>query len=154
MSELPSGTIRAHATRMKPGEDLVTSMENAAASAMKTSKSESAFVLSAVGSVESVTLRMANACLVGQEEQSTQNEIKKWEERMEVVSLVGTFSQNGKHIHMSVSDATGKVFGGHLVAGRIFTTLELVLGTIENVRFSREIDDSTGYKELSVQKST
>jgi predicted DNA-binding protein with PD1-like motif len=152
MEDLPTGAIQAHAIRLRPGEDLVQAMENAAAKAMATSQTSSAFVLSAVGSVESLTLRMASACRTG-DGNSTVNDIQQWEERMEIVSLVGTFASNGKHLHMSVSDAKGQVRGGHLVSGRVFTTLELVLGTIQNVRFDREMDESTGYKELAVRTS-
>ena len=50
----------------------------------------------------------------------------------------------------SVSDASGKVWGGHVISGRIFTTLELVLGTIEGVGFRRRVDSRTGYRELVV----
>lgn len=52
---------------------------------------------------------------------------------------------------MSVADANGRTFGGHLIGARVYTTLELVLGTIQNVRFHRENDESTGYSELTVQ---
>jgi predicted DNA-binding protein with PD1-like motif len=152
MENVVSGPIQAHAVRLLPGEDLVEAMEKAAAQAMSRSQSESAFVLSVVGSLESVTLRMASACRKD-ETSSPPNEIKQWDERMEVVSLVGTFSPNGKHLHMSVSDAEGDVRGGHLISGRVFTTLELILGTIENVVFDRIVDESTGYRELVVRPS-
>jgi predicted DNA-binding protein with PD1-like motif len=152
MSNLVSGVMKAHACRLSPGEDLVPALENAAAQAMLASKCSSAFVMSAVGSLDGVTLRMANASRMDGEN-TTQNEILKWEERFEIVSLIGTFSSTGKHLHMSVSDASGTVKGGHLMSGRIFTTLELVLGTIENVSFKREVDPATGYRELVVQQS-
>ena len=53
---------------------------------------------------------------------------------------------------MSVSDSEGTVIGGHVISGRVFTTLELVLGTIQGVTFVREIDEQTGYLELTVRK--
>jgi hypothetical protein len=53
----------------------------------------------------------------------------------------------------SVSDAKGNVWGGHLISGTIFTTLELVLGVIQNVEFSRAMDSNTGYNELVVNSS-
>mmetsp|Transcript_110377 Transcript_110377/g.165169 ORF Transcript_110377/g.165169 Transcript_110377/m.165169 type:complete len:155 (-) Transcript_110377:176-640(-) len=152
MSNLASGVMKAHACRLRPGEDLVPALENAAAEAMSAAKCSSAFVMSAVGSLDGVELRMANASRVDCEN-TTQNDVLKWEERFEIVSLVGTFASTGKHLHMSVSDATGAVKGGHLVSGKIFTTLELVLGTIENVSFNREMDPSTGYQELVVHQS-
>eukprot|EP00536_Pseudo-nitzschia_multiseries_P013415 jgi/Psemu1/211613/e_gw1.573.6.1 len=143
----PSGVVVAHPIRLKPGEDLVSSMEKAAISAMRTSGTTSAFVLTAVGSLESVALRMANSC---NSDGIFVNQVKEWKERLEIVSLVGTFSREGKHLHMSVSDGRGNVFGGHLMSGRIFTTLELVIGVIIGVDFSRVQDAATGYNELVV----
>ena len=146
-STVPSGLVIAHPIRLHKGEDLVSSMEKAAMSAMEKSGTSSSFVLTAVGSLESVTLRMANA---SNADGVFVNEVKEWKERLEVVSLVGTFSRDGKHLHMSVSDGEGNVFGGHVMSGTIFTTLELVIGVILNVDFSRVQDITTGYKELLV----
>jgi len=143
----PSGVVIAHPIRLRKGDDLVPSMEKAAMSAMQTSGTSSSFVLTAVGSLESVTLRMANA---SNADGVFVNEVKEWNERLEVVSLVGTFSREGKHLHMSVSDGKGDVFGGHVMSGKIFTTLELVIGVILDVDFSRVEDPNTGYKELVV----
>ena len=55
-------------------------------------------------------------------------------------------------MHISLSDAEGKTVGGHLIDGTIFTTCEIVLGTANNVQFSRIMDDSTGYNELEVRQ--
>mmetsp|Transcript_31097 Transcript_31097/g.73299 ORF Transcript_31097/g.73299 Transcript_31097/m.73299 type:complete len:154 (+) Transcript_31097:219-680(+) len=146
-SSQPSGLVVAHPIRLKPGEDLVSSIEQAAMSAMRKSGTSSSFVLTAVGSLDSLTLRMANAC---NSDGIFVNEVKEWNERLEIVSLVGTFSSDGKHLHMSVSDGDGNVFGGHLMSGKVFTTLELVIGVIIDVDFSRIQDPATGYKELVV----
>lgn len=37
------------------------------------------------------------------------------------------------------------------MGGKVFTTLELVLGTLPGVSFTREIDSATGYDELVVR---
>ncbi len=151
MNSVHSGPVQAHAIRIPAGEDLVSNLSRAASEAMTNSGSQSAFVMTAVGSLEAVTLRMANACKPGASLENASNEIKEWAERLEIVSLTGTFSKDGqKHLHMSVSDKTGTVFGGHVMEGKIFTTLELVLGTISNVAFTREIDEKTGFDELVV----
>lgn len=146
-SSRPSGLTIAHPIRLHKGDDLVSSMEKAAISAMEKSGTSSAFVLTAVGSLDSVALRMASA---SNTDGVFVNDVKEWNERLEVVSLVGTFSRDGKHLHMSVSDGNGNVFGGHVMSGRIFTTLELVIGVILDVDFSRVQDPTTGYKELVV----
>lgn len=143
-----SGMVIAHPVRLCKGDDLVSSMQQAAFSAMEKSGTSSAFVLTAVGSLECVTLRMANASNANGD---FVNEVREWRERLEIVSLVGTFSKEGKHLHMSVSDGKGNVFGGHVMSGTIFTTLELVIGVIRDVEFSREQDPATGYKELVVK---
>ena len=57
MEHLPSGPIQGHAIRLGPGEDLVQGMLDAASKSMSASQTQSAFVLSAVGSVESLELR-------------------------------------------------------------------------------------------------
>ena len=99
---------------------------------------DAACVISCVGSLERATLRMAGG---------TDTKIF-WGAR-EIVSLVGTLSQYGCHLHVSLSDNEGQVIGGHLMDGSpINTTAEVVLGLIDGVIFTREADQRTGYKEL------
>jgi predicted DNA-binding protein with PD1-like motif len=129
---MASGGVIAHAVRINAGEDLVSSMKKAAMSAMEKSSTSSAFVMTAVGSLECVTLRMSNYT---KDDGSSTNDIKEWKQRLEIISLVGTFDPDGFHLHMSVSDKNGNVFGGHLMAGTIFTTLEIVIGVIEKCKF-------------------
>ncbi|CAJ1961099.1 unnamed protein product [Cylindrotheca closterium] len=148
----PYGAVVAHPIRLKPGEDFVSAIENAASQAMSISSSSSAFVMTAVGSLDKVSLRMANASRSDGGNTLPSNEIRNWNERMEVVSLVGTLSSSGKHLHMSLSDKNGTVVGGHVMSGQVFTTMEIVLGTIKGVVFKREVDEATGYRELVVEK--
>lgn len=148
MTSLCSGPLTAHAVRLDPGADLVSALQTSARQAMTSTNTLSAFVLTAVGSLSQVTLRMANATSGDHEDLNT------WNERLEIVSLVGTFSaDSSKHLHMTVADAKGRAFGGHLVQGTVFTTLELVLGTIGCVKFERTLDDRTGYRELVVSQT-
>jgi predicted DNA-binding protein with PD1-like motif len=108
----------------------------------------SAFVITAVGSLKDVTLRLANASRTDGG-QNDANDIKRYMRRFEIVSLTGTFSRNdGCHIHISLADAEGNTIGGHLVDGVVFTTCEVVLGTADGVEFLREMDRETGYREL------
>lgn len=160
---IPHGAVIAHPIRLHPGDDLVSAIEHAASEAMLTSNSSSAFIMAAVGSLEKASLRMANASRTdvaggsissSSSSSSSSNEIRNWEERMEVVSLVGTLSSSGKHLHMSLSDKNGSVVGGHVVSGKVFTTMEIVIGTIQGVGFKREMDAKTGYRELVVEKKT
>ena len=48
---------------------------------------------------------------------------------------------------------TGKTIGGHLSDGCIInTTCELIILELPNYTFTREMDDSTGYKELVIKE--
>ena len=65
--------------------------------------------------------------------------------------MVGTISDGG-HLHTSVSDEDGNVFGGHVIGNmNVHTTAEIMIGECTGAIFSREQDERTGYKELIVQ---
>ena len=109
-----------------------------------TNNIEAGFILTAVGSLQQATIRFAN-----------QNESHVLLGKFEIVSLVGTLSVNGIHLHISISDSQGITRGGHLVDGcLIYTTAEIVIGESKDLIFSREVDKQTGYLELAIyQKS-
>ena len=99
-------------------------------------------MLTGVGSLTDVTLRLAN-----QEGPTT------YRGHFEIVSLVGTLSVNGSHLHLSVSDSTGRTIGGHLLDGcKIYTTAELLIGVMPSLAYVREPDPTFGYRELMVRK--
>jgi predicted DNA-binding protein with PD1-like motif len=147
----PSGPITAHCFRLHPNDALMPSLKQAASiilSRIPENTGGSAFVITAVGSLKDVTLRLANASRTDGDENGG-NDIKRYMRRFEIVSLTGTFSRNdGCHIHISLADAEGNTIGGHLVDGVVFTTCEVVLGTADGVEFVREMDRETGYREL------
>jgi predicted DNA-binding protein with PD1-like motif len=98
-------------------------------------------ILSAVGSLASVTLRMAGA-----------KDQRTWEEELEIVSITGTVSATDCHIHLAVSREDGSVVGGHLSPGAIVrTTAEITIQKLDTIRFDREPDPETGYDELVVR---
>lgn len=131
-----SGRCTAHALRVGEDADLVETILSSARKAMAFTNSNSAFIMTAVGSLKEVSLRMASAsCEDGKKTTS----IRTWNENVEIVSLVGTITNDNKHLHMTISKADGSTAGGHVVSGKIYTTLELVLGTIEGVSFKREM---------------
>lgn len=129
---------RFHAFRLQPGQDLKQElMAYARAHHLK-----AGFVATCVGSLTDVSLRLAN-----------QPESTRWQGHFEIVSLTGTLTDSACHMHLSVSDSTGGTFGGHLMDGnRIYTTAEIVLGELEDVQFSREVDATYGYPELKVER--
>ena len=126
-----------HALRLVRGQDLKLSIQEY----VLEKGIDAACILSAVGSVDHLKLRMAKAV-----------EIREYDDDFEIVSVTGTVARGKSHIHMSFSDDRGNVVGGHLVNGTIInTTCEVVLMEIENYDFSREFDENTGYNELVIR---
>jgi uncharacterized protein len=124
--------------RLRPGQDLKAELDKL----VTTHQIGAGLVLTGVGSLTDVSLRLAN-----------QDGATAYKGHFEIVSLVGTLSTNGSHLHLSVSDSTGRTIGGHLMPGnRIYTTAELVLGILPDVVYSREPDPAFGYRELVIRK--
>jgi predicted DNA-binding protein with PD1-like motif len=123
--------------RLRPGDDLRLALE----AWMAQQPERAGCVISAVGSLTVVQLRLAGAA------QST-----AIQGDLEILSLAGTLSPDGAHLHLAIADASGAVLGGHLCNGsRVRTTAELVLGLLPDWQFSRELDGSTGYAELQIR---
>ena len=71
----------------------------------------------------------------------------------EIVSLSGTFSEQGMHVHISVCDQELHTFGDHLTSGCIVnTTAEVVLLHLDQWRLTRTLDPATGYDELNAER--
>lgn len=129
--------------RLKPSADLKTSIEEI----IKRDAVQAGFIVSCVGGLTQATVRMAGA-------QPHAQDIRTYEGNFEIVSLVGTVSVNGVHLHMSFSDKEGIVRGGHLKEGTIIhPTAEIVIGIEESVVFTREYDQETGFDELVVSSA-
>ena len=129
--------MKIFALRLKPNQDLKESLKNFVTS----NNIDAGFILTTVGSLKQATLRFAN-----------QNDSKVLQDKFEIVSLVGTLSTHGIHLHISISDKDGKTIGGHLEKGcLIYTTAEIVIGVSEDFIFVRTVDENTGYKELEIQ---
>mgnify|MGYP003378102535 FL=1 len=123
-----------HAIRLKRNEDLKKAIENYCLF----EHINTAVILSGVGCLSKLHIRLAKAV--------SKLEI---EDDFEIVSLNGTISNGQAHIHIAASDARAKTYGGHLLEGCLVnTTVELVLGELENFRPRREYDEGTGYDEI------
>ena len=130
--------MQAYTFRLKPGQDLFEEIEAVAAE----KNIEAGCVLSTVGSLTHATLRLAN-----------REYYSEYDGHFEIVSMTGTVSIHGSHLHISISDGDGKTIGGHLVPGcKIYTTAEMVLGIFEDVVYKREFAEDSGYDELVVYK--
>lgn len=129
-----------YAFRLKPGSDLKKSIQDFIIEKNITA----GWINTCVGSLTTYNIRFAN-----QPNTSSANG------HFEIVSLTGTLSVNGSHIHIGVSDSTGTTFGGHLSDGNIiYTTAEIVIGTSNQFNFTREKDGTTEWEELQVHEVT
>ena len=122
--------------RLQPGDDLRRSLEAWTGAQQK----QAGCVISAVGSLSLAQLRLAGA---------TQATAIRGE--LEILSLSGTLSLDGAHLHIAVAGSSGTVIGGHLCPGSLVrTTAELVIGLLPEWRFRRELDPVTGHAELRI----
>ena len=131
--------MKLHAFRCTKGMDLKQSIIDY----QKQNNIISGCVLSCVGCLYQARIRVAG----GQRIEDITNDY-------EIVSLTGTLSENGVHLHISLSDEKMVTIGGHLCDGCLVnTTAEIVLLEMnDEYQFTREYDESTGYKELVVNK--
>lgn len=126
-----------HCFRLTRGQDLYAQID----SYVKDHHIAAGVVLSAVGCVYRWRLRDATGVRV-----------RSGDEEAEIVSLMGTVSESGCHLHASFAREDMSVFGGHLLTGCLVnTTAEIVISSLEDVTFSREPDEHTGYDELAIK---
>jgi predicted DNA-binding protein with PD1-like motif len=119
--------MRVHALRLAPGSDLKAELERLT----RERAIAAGFVLTAVGSLSRARLRMPTG-------PGEPDLFRTWEEPLELVSLAGTLSPDGLHLHAVLSRADGACGGGHLVVGcEVRTTAELVIGEADDLAFRR-----------------
>eukprot|EP00298_Acanthocystis_sp_HF-20_P001808 c12246_g1_i1.p1 GENE.c12246_g1_i1~~c12246_g1_i1.p1 ORF type:complete len:175 (+),score=89.63 c12246_g1_i1:43-567(+) len=134
--------IKAYAFRAGPGEELHSKIVEF----VKENNIRAGFIMTCVGSLVTARIRLANADV------NHPNEIIFLENKHEIVSLVGTISPTGGHLHISLSDAEGKMVGGHVMGDcKIFTTAEVVIGDCSQLLFNRKFDERTGFPELCIE---
>ena len=131
--------MKVHCYRLEPNDDLKSKL----AQICSEKNLQAACIVSSVGSLKKLKLRLANS-----------KTFLEKNENFEIISLNGTISVHGIHLHASVSDEQGRVFGGHLMDQNfIYTTCELVILELPGVSFTREMDKATGFKELRINKA-
>ncbi len=120
------------ALRLNPGDDLRGALEAAG---------RTGFVVAGIGSLGGAQLRFAGepgpTALGGP---------------LEILTLSGSLTPDGAHLHVSVADASGRVFGGHVCAGcEVRTTAELLVALLPAGALARAFDVATGHAELQVR---
>ena len=129
----------SYAIRLKPGDDLKKSIQ----AFVDAKQIGAGWIASCAGSLTDYHIRFANMPTGS-----------KGAGHFEIVSLSGTLSTNGSHLHISVSDRTGKTIGGHLLGDCIvYTTAEIVIQSTPTLLFTREKDGTTEWAELQIKEN-
>lgn len=127
-----------HCFRLHRGDDLLGSIDRY----VRVHRIHAGVILSGVGCVYRWQLRDAGGV-----------RIRCGTEDAEIVSLTGTVSDSGSHLHISLSREDLSTFGGHLTEGCLVnTTAEIVLLELEDTVFTREPDPDSGYDELVISE--
>lgn len=129
----------SHAIRLKPGDDLKLSIQRF----VDANEITAGWLASCAGSLTEYRIRFAHT--------PTGN---TGSGHFEIVSLSGTLSTNGSHLHISISDSTGQTIGGHLLDGCIvYTTAEIIIQSTAAFLFTREKDGTTQWAELQIKNN-
>lgn len=133
---MPINPTISSAIRLKPGADLKKSIQDF----VNANQINAGWIATCVGSLTDYQIRFANT--------PTGN---KGSGHFEIVSLTGTLSVDGCHVHISISDGTGKTIGGHLLDGCIvYTTAEIIIQSTSAMTFTRSKDGTTPWAELQI----
>ncbi|EBM6493639.1 DUF296 domain-containing protein [Salmonella enterica] len=131
-----ASTARFYALRLLPGQEVFSQLH----AFVQQNQLRAAWIAGCTGSLTDVALRYA-----GQEAATSLTGT------FEVISLNGTLELTGEHLHLAVSDPYGVMLGGHMMPGcTVRTTLELVIGELPALTFSRQPCAISGYDELHI----
>lgn len=124
--------------RLPPGADLRAALQ----AALVDRRAQAGFVVAGIGSLRPARLRLAGA-----------DAEFVVDDDSEILTLSGTLSPDGPHLHLSVADAQGRVHGGHALPGCVVrTTAELLIAWLDGWAFARVRDEATGYAELVARR--
>jgi predicted DNA-binding protein with PD1-like motif len=124
--------------RLEPGSDLKRELQ----ALVRRERLTAAWVMSCVGSLSQITLRLADIHTASGE--------------FEIISAAGTLSANGVHAHLAVADPAGAMTGGHVMSGCVVAaegSVEIIVGADPGWRFERGRHPQTGYDELSIARA-
>ncbi|KAH9256054.1 hypothetical protein BASA81_005830 [Batrachochytrium salamandrivorans] len=144
MVAVAAAAVLAHQRRSREDKHLVLRLRPG--TEIKSALSElnlNGGVVSCVGSTIRAVIRLANAA----PGVSLQDSSLKIDKPMEILSLSGTLTRDGLHLHVSLGDELGNVVGGHLVSAVVHTTCELVILQLAQP-MKRVFDADTGFSEL------
>lgn len=136
LSPSPASGASFYALRLLPGDEVLSQLREF----VQQHQLHAAWIAGCTGSMTDVALRYAG-----------RDEATQLHGTYEVISLSGTLELTGEHLHLSISDQQGAMLGGHMMPGcTVRTTLEIVIGELTALSFSRQPCPVSGYEELVV----
>lgn len=133
--------MKLYSLRLKQNQDLRVELVKFA----KENNIKAGSILTCVGALKPFVLRMAGAT-------PEKQDIRTFEDKHEIVSLMGTLSGEDCHLHIALSDKEGHVVGGHLKDGSLVDlTAEIVIAEDMSVVYTRELDEDTRFPELTIR---
>ena len=137
MTAAISSGARFYALRLVPGTDVLSAVQDF----VQANDLKAVAIVTVVGSLTDAVIRYAN-----------QPDGTLTSGHFEIVSMVGTVEPTGAHVHLSLSDGSGRMFGGHMLTGcLVYTTAEIVLAHLEGFEFTRVPCALSGYDELAIR---
>lgn len=132
-----ASNARFYTIRLLPGTDVVQEL----LAFVERKGIKAAAIVSSVGSLSEAHLRFANR---------KEGTLLKGD--FEAICLSGTVESGGRHLHLSIADEDGRMWGGHMMkSGSITrTTMEIVIMELLDVVYKREKCPVSTYNELVV----
>jgi len=125
--------------RLHPNQDLRQALE----ALLAQEQVSAAFIVSGIGSLSTAMIRFAG-----------QSDATALHGDFELLTLAGSLSPDGAHLHITIADAQGRVTGGHVTPGCIIrTTAEILLALLPDHQFTREPDTTSGCNELVIRST-
>jgi len=88
------------------------------------------------------------ACIAFYDQQAREYRPVTLDFPLEILKLVGNVSlKDGSpfvHAHVTLGDAEGKAYGGHLAPGTVIFACEFIMEVLEGPAFERDYDEETG----------
>ena len=137
ISDAVASNARFYTIRLVPGTDVVKELR----SFVEKKGIQAAAIVSAVGSLSEANIRFAD-----------RSEGTLMKGKYEVIYFGGTLDAEKHHLHLSIADEDGRMWGGHMMKeGSITrTTMEIVVMELTDVVYKREKCPISTYNELVV----
>lgn len=136
-AKIHESPLKVHVFRLLPGDDLYQSLK----SYVTSQKIEAACILTCVGSLQKIHVRTSRGV-----------KFLETTDFFEITSLTGCISPSRAHLHITLCDGEGKAIGGHLMreGNIVFTTAEIVLGVMSDLKFEEQKCEKSGWPELVI----